>query len=101
MTPPATVLGSAPGTPCESLDLMDCSTSILTSAQAHEYLSSAGQNLVYDNIVYCEGNKTNQTLLYSTTTSTCNSLMNPNNHTNLTSLSVSQVENENSQEAVE
>lgn len=101
MTPPATVLGSAPGTPCESLDLMDCSTSLLTSAQAHEYLTSAGQSLVYDNIVYCEGNKTNQTLLYATASSTCNSLINANNHSTLTSLSVSPIENENSQEAVE
>ncbi|KAL0272662.1 UNVERIFIED_CONTAM: hypothetical protein PYX00_005539 [Menopon gallinae] len=101
MTPPATILGSAPGTPCESLDFMDCPSGLLTSAQANDYLSSS-QNFVYDSIVYCDGNKSNQTLLYSSTTSMSNnSIINVNSHSGLASLLMSPIDSDNSQELFE
>lgn len=97
MTPPATVLGSAPGTPCESLDLADCSTSLLTPAQAHDFLPSGANNLVYDSVVYCESNKSNQSYLYSSESPSCGNI---GNHSALASLLVSPIENENLQEKV-
>lgn len=93
MTPPATILGSAPGTPCESLDLVDCPTGLLTSSQAHDFLTSGASNLVYEN-VYCENNKVNQSLLYS---SGCDNI---SNNVALTSFLASPIENDNSEDPI-
>ncbi|KAK6638325.1 hypothetical protein RUM44_008754 [Polyplax serrata] len=97
MTPPATVLGSAPGTPCESLDLGDCSGSLLATSQPSDFLTSGGGSLVYDNAVYTDVNKTNQSFLYGSDSAVCGTIA---NNSTLASLLVSPMDSDSLQEKV-